>query len=218
MKHIIFFPGLGTDERLFRFIDLKDCRKHFVKWVKPAKNETLHSYLLKLKEQIIIDEPPVIVGVSLGGIAAMEFREMIPVEKTIIISSVKIRSEMPAIFNLVHRSRLNTMVPMWLLKKLALFGPVITGSRSPNSTTLLEEMLRDADDDFFYWGMQAALDWRRKTYDKKDLIHIHGTKDLVFPLRNLTHCDYPIKDGTHGMIMSKPREINEILRREIFAS
>src|SRR5436190_24391081 len=102
MKHIIFFPGLGSDERLFRYIDLNGSRKQFIKWLKPVKNETLQSYLLKIKEQITIDEPPVVVGVSLGGIMAMELRELMPVEKTIIISSVKMRAEMPAVLSLVR--------------------------------------------------------------------------------------------------------------------
>lgn len=216
MKHIIFFSGLGADERLFQFIDLNGCRKQFVKWTKPAKNETLQSYLLKLKEQITIDEPPVLVGVSLGGIIAMEMRELMPVEKTILISSVKARTEMPAFLNLVRLTKLNTLVPLWLTKKIALHGPLIAGIRSRKTQPLLAQMLYDADDDFLDWGMQAALDWQRSAYDKKNLVHIHGTNDLVFPLRNIRQCDYTIKGGTHGMIMSRPGEINEILRREIF--
>jgi pimeloyl-ACP methyl ester carboxylesterase len=216
MKNIIFFPGLGSDERLFRFIDLNGSHKQFIKWLKPAKNETLQSYLLKIKEQITIDEPPVVVGVSLGGIMAMELREMMPVEKTIIISSVKTRAEMPSILNLVRMMNLNNIVPLWLARKIAMYKPLIPGANYVNSTTIFEQMIHDADDGFLRWGMQAALDWKRKSYEEKNLVHIHGTKDLVFPFRNLTHCHYTIKDGTHGMIMSKPKEINEILRKEIF--
>lgn len=219
MKHIIFFPGLGADERLFKFIDLNlnGCRKQFIKWVKPAKNETLASYLLKLKEQIITDEPPLLVGVSLGGIMAMELREMMPVEKTIIISSIKTRAEMPRLLHLVSYTKLNTIVPQWIIKKTApLVKPFITGSHNHKvSTKLFKEMLDDADDDFLRWGMQSILDWQRSAYDGKNLTHIHGTKDLVFPLRNIRQCDYTIKGGTHGMIMSSPREINEILKKEI---
>ena len=178
MKHIIFFPGLGSDERLFRYIDLNGSRKQFIKWLKPVKNETLQSYLLKIKEQITIDEPPVVVGVSLGGIMAMELRELMPVEKTIIISSVNMRAEMPAVLSLVRLTNLNNLVPLWLTKKIALYKPLLPGAG--NGTTLFEQMLYDADNDFLSWGMQAALDWQRKSYEKKDLVHIHGTKDLVF--------------------------------------
>src|SRR5690242_19655575 len=127
MKHIVFVPGLGSDERLFRFIDLNGCDKKYIKWVKPSKKETLQSYLQKIKEQITVDEPPVLIGVSLGGIMAMELRELMPVEKTIIISSVKTRAEMPAVLNLVHRTGLNNIVPLWLTKKIATHGPVILG-------------------------------------------------------------------------------------------
>ncbi len=146
----------------------------------------------------------------------MELREMIPVEKTIIISSVKTRAEMPAILNLVRLMNLNNIVPLWLTKKIAVHTPVITEGRPIDSKTLFEQMLYDADDVFLRWAMQAALDWKRSTYDKKNLVHIHGTKDLVFPFRNISDCNYTVKGGTHGMIMSKPREISEILKKEIF--
>ena len=216
MKHVIFFPGLGTDERLFRNIDVNGCRKQFIKWVKPARNESLQSYLLKLKDQIIVDEPPVLVGVSLGGIMAMEMREVMPVEKTIIISSIKARTEMPAILNLVYRTNLNNIVLLWITKKLATHGPVLAGMRTRDTQPLLLQMLADADDDFLKWGMQCALSWQRKTYDSQKLVHIHGTRDLIFPLRNIRQCHYTIKGGTHGMIMSRPAEISNILSKEIF--
>ena len=149
---------------------------------------------------------------------AMEFRELMPVEKTIIISSVKTRNEMPAFLNLVRLTNLNNLVPLWLTKKLATHGPVIMGIRSRDTQPLLLQMLRDADDDFISWGMQTALDWKRRSYDKKNLVHIHGTRDLIFPLHNISDCHYTIKGGTHGMIMSRTGEINEILKREIVVS
>jgi hypothetical protein len=40
MKHIIFIPGLGADERLFQFIEINGCTKQFIKWVKPSKDES----------------------------------------------------------------------------------------------------------------------------------------------------------------------------------
>jgi|SRR6185436_11265435 len=217
MKHIVFIPGLGADERMFSFIDLKDCNKQFVKWVKPGKDDNFQKYLLKIKEQIPGGQPVILVGVSLGGIIAMELRELIPVEKTIIISSVKIKAEMPFFFKLVRLARINKIISPPLLKKSALLiKPFITDTSNEKAMQLFKTMLHDTDNDFIKRSIQFVLDWKRAAYKKENLVHIHGTKDLVFPLKNIHRCDYKIKDGAHDMIMSKPDEINKILRAEIF--
>src|ERR1044071_2060901 len=106
MTDIIFIPGLGADERLFEFIETGNCKKHFIKWVKPQADESLQSYVQKIKDQVSSCELPVLVGVSLGGIIAMELREIMPVKKTILIASVKNKSEMPGYFNLINKIRL----------------------------------------------------------------------------------------------------------------
>ncbi|HKR07506.1 MAG TPA: alpha/beta hydrolase [Bacteroidia bacterium] len=217
MKHVVFIPGLGADERIFSFINLKDCNKQFIKWVIPEKNESFQTYLLKIKEQIVIKQPPVIIGVSLGGIIAMELRDLIPVEKTIIISSVKTKKEMPAFFNWIRITGINKIMSPSLLKKSAvLIKPLITDTSNEKAMHLFKTMLHDADNDFIKRAIKFVLQWKRMSYNKENLIHIHGTKDLVFPLKNIRHYDYKITGGAHDMIMSKPEEINKILIKEIF--
>ncbi|HCF62788.1 MAG TPA: hypothetical protein DEU93_00310, partial [Chitinophagaceae bacterium] len=65
--------GLGADERIF-------CNLHFpealepvyLKWIKPEPNETLEQYAMRLSEKIEGDEPFVLIGLSLGGMLALE--------------------------------------------------------------------------------------------------------------------------------------------------
>ncbi|MEO5570171.1 MAG: alpha/beta hydrolase [Bacteroidia bacterium] len=217
MKHIIFIPGLGADERLFDFISINGCSKQFIKWVKPGKNEPLSSYLLKLKDQVMSNKPPVLIGVSLGGIIAMELRELISVEKTIIISSVKTKEEMPHFFNWVRKTRLNEIIPPALIKKSAgLIKPFISDAKNKKALKLFKAMLHDTDNDFIYRSIKFVLEWQRTSYNNENLIHIHGTKDIVFPIRNINNCDYKITGGAHDIIMSRPEEINKILIKEIF--
>jgi pimeloyl-ACP methyl ester carboxylesterase len=216
MKHIVFIPGLGADQRLFQFIEINNCTKQFIKWEKPAKDESFASYLLKLKKQITTKQPPVLIGVSLGGIVAMELRELMPVEKTIIISSIKTKAEMPTLFDWIRRTGLNAIIPTVVLKKSApVIKPFIMDTSNKKALQLFKDMLHDSDDDFIKRAITFVLEWNRKGYDKQKLIHIHGSNDHIFPLKNISHCDYIIKGGTHDMIMSKPSEINNILNKEI---
>src|SRR5262245_42832520 len=122
MKHVVLIPGLGADERLFSFLRLNGCTTQCIRWTIPERDESFLHYIEKLSGQINAKEPVVLVGVSLGGIIAMELREMIPVEKTIIISSVKTRSEMPGYFKWIRRLGLNAFLPASLLKKMAPFA------------------------------------------------------------------------------------------------
>jgi pimeloyl-ACP methyl ester carboxylesterase len=217
MKHLVFIPGLGADERMFNFINLNGCTKQFIKWVKPEKNASFNTYLLKIKEQIKIGEPIILIGVSLGGIVAMELRELIPVEKTIIISSVKTKAEVPFFFKLIRLLRINKIISPTLMKKSALLiKPFIADTSNEKAMQLFKAMLYDTDNEFIKRSIQFVLDWKRSSYHNENLIHIHGTKDLVFPLKNINHCDFKIRGGAHDMIMSKPQEINKILIAEIF--
>ena len=124
---------------------------------------------------------------------------------------------MPFLLNLISLIKLNIIVPIWAIK---MAGPVLkvilTGNTNKKSKQLFKQMVDDSDDDFLKWAMQIVLDWQRRSYNPNKLVHIHGTKDIVFPFRNIQHCDYTIKGGAHDMIMSKPVEINEILLKEIF--
>lgn len=215
MISVVFIPGLGADERLFKFIKLQNCEVQFVKWEKPQKNELWISYLNKIKSRITLAEP-ILIGVSLGGIVAMELREMMPVQKTILVSSIKNKFERPPYFNFIKKIRLNEKISAQQLKKASgIIKPLISDMSNKKALKLFSEMVKDADDDFISWGISQVLNWQKETYNPEKLIHIHGTRDIVFPLHYIKHCNYKIKGGSHDMIMSKPEEINEILNREI---
>lgn len=83
---------------------------------------------------------------------------------------------------------------------------------------LFNEMFRDADENFIEWAIKMVLGWKRESYDGTNLVHIHGTKDLVFPMRFVKNSDYIIKGGSHDIVMSSPKEISRIIEKEIGSS
>ena len=95
MKTIYCIPGLGADEKCFQYLDLSFVQPVFINWIQPFKNETLHDYAMRIKQQFIHDENPVIFGLSLGGMIAVEIAKAIPSAKVIIISSAKTKNEIP---------------------------------------------------------------------------------------------------------------------------
>src|SRR5690625_5438983 len=50
---------------------------------------------VKRMTKVIKHETPILIGVSFGGVIVQEMAKLLPIEKTIIISSVKSRREFP---------------------------------------------------------------------------------------------------------------------------
>ena len=74
-------------------------------------------------------------------------------------------------------------------------------------------MIRDSDPVFIRWAVQAILEWENETIPQP-IKHIHGTKDGILPIKN-TSPSHTILDGTHLMLMSRVKELNEFFS-EVF--
>src|SRR5688572_6189398 len=101
MKRLILLTGLCADERLFSKLHLKsDYPATCIKWIPADKHDTLGSYAEKLLPQI--DPKPgerfVLVGVSFGGMIAIELAKRLPAEKTILISSLVEPKDLPLFY------------------------------------------------------------------------------------------------------------------------
>ena len=95
MQTIYCISGLGANEKVFQFLDLSFAKPVFIKWLFPLKNETLPQYALRLKEDFIDEPDPIIIGLSLGGMIAVEIAKTIPSARVILISSAKTKKENP---------------------------------------------------------------------------------------------------------------------------
>ena len=111
MKHIYVISGFGADERVFSKLDFGNNDVHFIQWKIPEKNETIASYAERLREEI--DFPnPILIGLSFGGMMAIEIAKLIPVEKVILISSIRDRYELPFFMKVAAALRLTKIIPL----------------------------------------------------------------------------------------------------------
>ena len=87
------------------------------------------------------------------------------------------------------------------------------GPKTKKRLSLYQEYLHVRDKQYLDWALEKMITWNRK--DKlNNVIHIHGDKDMVFPIKYIDGCEV-IKGGTHIMILNKGREISHKLL-EIF--
>ena len=88
-------PGMAASPRIFEFISLPEPFKiHLLSWIPPFKDEKLSAYAKRMCDRINTTNP-VLIGVSFGGVLVQEMAKHIPVQKVIIISSVKNKDELP---------------------------------------------------------------------------------------------------------------------------
>lgn len=207
---VYFIPGLAADERVFRHIRVPSSHEAvFLRWIPPAKNEPLPNYALRLAENINTVESFALAGLSFGGMIATEIARSFPPVRTILISSIPASTFLPRYYSWAAALRLHQVMPISLIRSIALIKRKFTRESSEDKE-LLREMIRNSDPAFIRWAMSAILRWKQPAA-LEGAVHIHGNKDLILPIRylNPTHV---IPGAGHLMVMTRAAEINRILK------
>jgi pimeloyl-ACP methyl ester carboxylesterase len=212
---VYFISGLAADSRVFKYIQLPDgYEKICLEWINPEKSESLQSYALRLAGSIEKESPFALVGLSMGGMIAVEIAKKYKPAVCILLCSVPSHNQMPHCFRWAHRLRLHSLVPIGVLKKASMlkrgFAPDNKADR-----LLLKEVIRDSDAAFIRWAMEAILSWRNEIIPQP-LWHIHGTKDEILPIR-FAKPTHTIKGGNHLMIMSQAGPLNQFIRSALLS-
>lgn len=206
-KEIYLFSGLGADERAFQLLDFSGYSHTFVRWIAPEGQESMSQYATRLLAQIKA-ERPVLIGLSFGGMMAVEVAKQIAVEKVIIIASAKTGQEIPFYYRWAGFLRLHRLVPVRLLKQHNFLANWFFGIESDFDRQLLKQILADTDPQFLVWAIGQIAQWNNRVL-LPNLFHIHGGKDRILPLQA---CDRVIPGGGHLMALNKAKELNEVLR------
>lgn len=202
---------MGADRRLFKHVRLPaGFEPEYLDWIPFKPGESLGQYAFRLSEKIDKTKPFVLIGLSLGGLMAVEIARRFPPVCTILIASVPLSMQFPAHFRMAQRLRLHELIPPGLIKSVASFKRVFT-HESKEDKKLIRQMIRDTDPGFLTWAMQAALDWKNEQVPAP-LCHLHGTRDEVFPVW-LTKPTHKIPRGGHVLVMSHPEAVNHHLHQ-----
>jgi len=212
IKKIYIFSGLGADERVFQRLDFSSFSPTFVKWIVPFDEETIEEYASRLLCQIRTTKP-ILLGVSFGGIIAVEIAKQIEIEKLILISSVKTKNEIPFYFRFAGKLRLHKLLPTRHLKSLNHVTSWLFGVSSKWEKQLLTQILADTDPIFLKWAIDKIVQWKNQVLPS-NFFHIHGKSDRIFPAR-FVKSSLTIQHGGHLIVLNKSEEINKILNQQI---
>jgi pimeloyl-ACP methyl ester carboxylesterase len=200
-------PGLAASTLIFERISLpkEDFDMYFLEWEIPLAKESLKAYALRMISKIK-HENPVLIGVSFGGILVQEMAKFVNARKLIIISSVKTNAEFPKRMKFAKSTKAYKLAPMKLLLNLENLAKFSFGDKVNQRLKLYEKFLSVRDVGYLEWAIEEVILWDRTVADE-NVIHIHGSEDDVFPIKNIKKCII-VPGGTHIMILNKYKWLN----------
>src|SRR5690554_1526684 len=113
---VYFIPGMAAGPEIFDYIQLPEDRYEveILEWLIPEKEESLKEYAQRMANRVTATRP-ILVGVSFGGIMAQEMDAFLDLKKLVIISSVKVRKELPKRMKVAGSTKLYKLIPTGLV-------------------------------------------------------------------------------------------------------
>jgi len=211
---LYLFSGLGADERIFSRLELPGVEKKYIPWIPPKEGESLRDYCHRLSFSIDLTQDFSVLGVSFGGIIAIEIAKLVDCRKVFVISSITSHRQMDWKMKLLRATKLYQLVPIPLFKWAALkAADYFFKTGTPKEKELRNSIIRDTDENFLRWAIPAFLNWKNDIVPQ-GLVHIHGTRDKIFPIAKIADC-IPIGGGEHFMIVSRGEEIGKIILMQL---
>jgi pimeloyl-ACP methyl ester carboxylesterase len=211
-KTIYCISGIGSDERVFRRLRIEGYVLQHIQWAAFEPTDTMESYARKLLPQIK-EEAPLLLGVSFGGMLAVEITRQIPVQLAILVSSSKNNKEMPFYYRWYGRLGLYRVISPRLLKWHNWFSNVVFSIKSHEEKQLLKAIMRDINPLFLRWTVKAITTWTNNAVPAH-VFHIHGKADKLLPGRYVKP-DVWIEKAGHFMIHNRAGEISTLINERL---
>ncbi len=203
---IYLIPGMTTDYPVYSRLLPILPNASVVDYLPPKDDEPLVDYAWRMASGLRAQS--YLVGVSFGGIVALEIARILRPRGCVLISSIRHPCELPPWFR-VWRLFGGRNCGRWLrfVGGLASLTP-----RSVRSvSTMRAAGLAGRRGSWHRWATAAVIDWQpSRQFDGCPLLQIHGTADSTFPIR-YTHPDISVSGGQHALPISHPAEIAEAI-------
>ena len=203
-------PGMAASGSIFEYIHLPEnlFKLHVLEWVIPEKGCGIVEYAGEMCKKVL-HQNSVLIGVSLGGLLVQEMAKLIATRKVIIVSSIKLESELPKKMLFARYTNIHKLLPTGLVNNVELLAKYAFGETVTKRLVLYEKYLSIRDKSYIDWCINEMVNWQQTEYPE-NLVHIHGEKDTVFPISNIKNC-IAVKNGTHTMIIHRAKWFNEHL-------
>jgi pimeloyl-ACP methyl ester carboxylesterase len=211
MRTVYCISGLGADHRIFAKLSAPGIEFRPLAWLSPSRKESIGNYAGRMC-QSIRDDRPVLLGVSFGGMMAIEMAKKNPGATVIIVSSVGTRRQLPLWMRIGGHLQIDRLSPAAVVKR----GTLLTrlenyelGVESEEEAALCREFREHIDRGYLNWAIREILRWRNE-WRPVSFYHIHGGRDHIFPIQRVDPT-FAIPDGGHFMIYNRAEQISRLL-------
>lgn len=208
--HIYILSGLGVDRRVFDKVNFGGLKVIHLEWIPPISTESISCYAQRLSTKITT-ECPVLIGLSFGGMVAMEIAKIIDVKQVILLASAKDDNELPKLYKLIGTLRIHKFIPASVLKSHHILSNYFFGISLKEDKIMLKQILQETDAKFLSWAINQIVKWKNKTIPN-NLVHIHGCKDRIIPIRNVIPT-FIIQRAGHFMTVTHAKEIESLIQK-----
>ena len=105
-------------------------------------------------------------------------------KKVFIISSIKSNKELSNSMKFAKKTKSYKLLPLTWLNDFESLLAFVLGPKIKRKVNLYRKYLSVRDENYLKWAIEELINWKQNK-PIKDVIHIHGTYDLVFPILNL---------------------------------
>ena len=209
--NIHLIPGLGFDRRIFSQLKLSTEGIEYIEYIDPQVNESLQHYVSRLIELNLDTSKSIsLIGHSFGGVIAQEIAKQIAVEKIILISSIKSKSENPFHFTIIAKIGLHKFFnKKWTLKTFPHWAR-FHGYQTEAIQKLFIKMISDKNDQYLQWALYQLSIWKGIENLKTSIIHIHGENDKTFPIKLIKN-PIVLENGTHVMVFNQSERVSKLI-------
>jgi len=201
------FSGLGADKRVFKYLSLEHQLVP-IEWIEPKEKESIEQYSIRLSKVINKEEKFGILGVSFGGLIAVEISKVLKPEVTILISTAETKNDLRPIFKIVGSLGILKLIPAKFFDPPRFLAKWVFGTK--NNGKLLDEILNDTDLNFAKWAINELANWKNINKLQNRVLKIGGTNDKLMPIGN-QKSTIKILQGEHFMIIENAKEISKII-------
>ena len=211
MKTIYCISGLGATAKAFSKLHIEGYRLQVIEWLQPLAKETIEAYAARMRG-CIREENPVLMGLSFGGMMCIEIAKQMPVQKIILVSSIKTKAELPFWMKTAAKLRLHKITPLKTNSRLTRpLQNYFLGAITAEDKDMAIQFRKNADVVYVRWAIDKVLNWNNG-WQHPSTIHIHGDADKMFPVKRV-NATAVVKNGGHFMIMNKAAAVSQLIRQ-----
>ena len=207
---VYLLPGMTPEHPVYSQLAPTLPNSVPIKFITPLSNESITSYAARMAMNLQPDS--FLVGVSFGGILAIEMFRILRPQGCVLISSISSPNQLPPWFRAWRPFGGRTCSR--LLRCIGDIATIVPQTiRTPS--TMRVTKLSGSGGHWHRWATAAVVDWQCHSESlETPTLHIHGAKDMTFPIRYVAP-DVVIPFGNHAISVTHADDIANSINKFI---